>query len=153
MDAHIYTTSCTPPKLAQEALLAKNEALPNKSRKRYQFKYESFLKWLEKSTAANISENILLAYFHQLSKKQCPTTLWSTYSMLRTMIKFHNNEDIGKHANLIGFLKSNSKGYVAEKADIFTDEQVFFCLKNAPDDSYSYRFQIFAFFFSFLILC
>lgn len=73
-------TQSTPPELLNMALDAKQSVLPKKFKERYEFRYQSFLKWLEKNNAANIiiSENILLAYFNNLSKTQSPSTLWST---------------------------------------------------------------------------
>ena len=60
------------PNLTPEELLetANNEALnllPVKSRKTYEQKYQSFLKWQQTKNTTSVSENVMLAYFSELS--------------------------------------------------------------------------------------
>lgn len=76
------------------------------SRKIYEATYENFMKWKEEKKAPPLSENVLLAYFAQLQNKYLPSTLWSKYSMIRSisMLKVENDVDISKYAKLVGFI-------------------------------------------------
>lgn len=56
--------------------------------------------------------------------------------MIKSMLKFHNNIDVSKFSNLTAFLKYNSKGYIPQKASVFTDEEVSLFLETAPDEIY-----------------
>ena len=75
----------TPPELKEIADEARVEVL-RKSKDRYEHCYAVFQKWQKENNTSKFTENILLAYFHQSSKKFAPTTLWCTYSMLKAKI-------------------------------------------------------------------
>ena len=81
-----------------------------KSQKRYEQRYEQFLEWKESKNTRLTSENVLLAYFKELSKKNAPNTLRSIWSMLKRFIKRKDNVDIKKFFELRGFVKVNQKG-------------------------------------------
>ncbi|KAJ8670461.1 hypothetical protein QAD02_001720 [Eretmocerus hayati] len=61
---------------AEGALLAQN-LLPTKSRRIYELAYAAFLKWHQDNQSQPITENLLLAYFQELSHTYSPPTLWS----------------------------------------------------------------------------
>ncbi|KAB0800183.1 hypothetical protein PPYR_05923 [Photinus pyralis] len=44
-----------------------------------------------------VNENILLAYFSELSKQGKPSCLWTYYSMLRYMLRVRENLDISRY--------------------------------------------------------
>lgn len=66
-----------------------------------------------------------------MSKK--PSTLWATYSMLKSKVKVCVDVDILKYHSLSGFLKQKSKEYSPKKASIFTETEMQRFLDYAPD--------------------
>ena len=89
------------------------------------YKYNQFLKWKANNDTTLTSENVLLAYFDFLSSKNAPNTVWSIWSMLKSMIKRRENINIKDFSELQGFIKTNSKHYRPKKAPIFSNEQVY----------------------------
>ncbi|XP_029171116.1 uncharacterized protein LOC114940557 [Nylanderia fulva] len=83
-----------------------------------------------------MSEKTLLAYFIELSKSNKPSTMWATYSMLKTTINIKNNININKYENLTSFLKTQSKGFQSKKANTLTPEQIKKFLDEAPDQTH-----------------
>lgn len=77
----------SPPDILSEAKTAQDEILPPKSRERYMATYDNFILWKKQKKTKSFSEHVLLAYFHELSGKYKPSTLWSIYSMLKTTLK------------------------------------------------------------------
>lgn len=60
------------------------------------------------------------------------------------MLRIKNNVDIGRFPKLIGFIKSRSIGYVPEKSQVFSKEQLTEFLTKAPNEKYlllKVRFQ------------
>ena len=109
--------------------------LPDKSKQKYINAFNKFEKWrIEKNTG--ITENILIAYFSELSKDFKPSSLWSNYSMLRSTININHNVDITKFTKLISFLKKNEY-WLQTKEIKYTDrrecKQLF---TQAPDYTY-----------------
>ncbi|KAJ8979176.1 hypothetical protein NQ317_018998 [Molorchus minor] len=84
----------------------------------------------------NISENVLTAYMKKLSCDIKPSALWTTYSMLKTMINIKNNIDISSYPKLCSFLKLKSTGYKTKKSKILTPEQIKHFLLKAPYREY-----------------
>lgn len=128
--------SLTPPELVEAAKVASQKLLPAKSRKIYETAYSRFMEWKIKKTCSSFSETVLLAYFSELAQQQKPSTVWSNYSMIKSMLQSNNNVDISKYFKLITFLKQNGKGYTPKKAAIFTSAQISDFLNNAPDEVY-----------------
>lgn len=110
---------CTPPELLAQANEARNKVIPEKSKSRYEAAYAKFKRWQHsKAVDEKYSENILLAYFNETSASKKPTTMWAMYSMLRAMINLKNKINISSYPNLIGFLKTKSKGYRYSKQGV-----------------------------------
>lgn len=125
----------------EEILLAaenlKEDLLPEKSRKRYEKEYTLFCKWSKEKKNVNFErEEVFLAYFYELSKSYQPSTLWSRYSMLKTMLKLKKNVDIGMHFKLISFLKKKMVGFRPKKSKILTTSDMEKFIDSAPDDTY-----------------
>ena len=136
-DCELNKEICTPPELKSVANFAMESVLPKKSKGRYEISYNNFVKWQRKHSVENLfSENVLLAYFNEELKNKSPSTLWSVYSMLRTMINLKNKVNISKYSNLLALLKNKNKGYKPKQAKVFTDEQVRRFLENTPDYKY-----------------
>lgn len=117
--------------------VAKNvslDLLPKRSKQLYTAAYNAFKKWRRANGTNSFCEDVLLAYFFDMSKKYASSTLWSTYSMLRTTINTFDHVDISKHQKLIAFLKKQHSGYKAKKSSVFTKEQISKFLNEAPND-------------------
>ena len=127
---------CTPPELQNVANIAKNSTLPDKSKNRYIQCYRVFQEWKSSKNCEVITENVILAYFHHLSEKKAPPTLWSIYSMLRKMLDLKDNIKIDQYHSLISFIKNKNKGYVAKQAEVFSEENIANFMQNAPNDIY-----------------
>jgi hypothetical protein len=77
-----------------------------------------------------ITEEVLLAYFEQKSRKLKGSTLWSLFSMLRSTIQ------LKKYASLITFIKRKSTGQVSKKSNIFTKQEIEKFLREADNGTY-----------------
>lgn len=127
----------TPPSVVEAASENTLLLLPTKSRQRYEDAYNKFMQWRKKSQVkSSFSENVLLAYFGELSKKISPNTLWTQFSMLRSTLIVHQNVNISSYPKLKAFLKQKAHGYKPKKSKILTAEQVNTFIKEAPDDKY-----------------
>lgn len=126
----------TPPEITQAAASATASLLPEKSKSQYERAYKLFQDWRQENQTNSFSENVLLAYFQNLSKKMKPSSLWAIYSMLRTTINLKNNVDISKYPKLCAFLKRKSDGYRPKKSKILTPQQIREFLSSAPDEEY-----------------
>jgi len=124
------------PDRIRKSVTVARKTLPDKSKKRYADMYKKFEEWRTQENVQQLSEEVLLTYFEELAKKNCPTTLWAIYSMLKSTIKHHHNIDISRYSELINFVKQRNKGYRPVKTNVFTDEQVAKFLSEAPDEEY-----------------
>lgn len=88
--------------------------LPVKSKEKYEVAYEKFMEWRKTQRTNSFAEPVLLAYFDELSEKMKPSSLWATYSMLRSTIHARHDINIYDYAPLIQFLIRNSTGYQAK---------------------------------------
>lgn len=131
----------TPPDILSEAKTAQDETLPPKSRERYIATYENFITWKQERKTKSFSENVLLAYFHELSGKYKPSSLWSIYSMLKSTLKTKNDIDLGSYLKLSAFVKRQSDGFISKKSKVLTNDDVEKYLNEAPDDKYLFNFQ------------
>lgn len=122
--------------IEEEAKLVALNLLPEKSKKLYTSAYESFMQWRIAKKTESFSEPVLLVYFNELSKKYKPSTLWTTYSMLRSTINLHNGINIEGYSNLRALLKRQSEGFKPKKADTFSPENIKKFLMEASDDKY-----------------
>lgn len=111
--------------------------IPENSRLTYESKYTCFEQWCADKKIKNITnENVLIIYFEQLSKTSKPTTLWTVYSMLRSVILMKKKVDISKYVHLNTFLKRKSKGYKPRKSKILTAQDIRKFLLEAPDKKF-----------------
>lgn len=126
----------TPPEISKIANDVTARLIPTKSQKVYQNAYEKFLKWTAEHNVKYYSENVLLAYFENLSKKLKSSTLWAQYSMIKAQLNLMHNIDIGKYNKLIAFLKRQNEGYKPKKSKVLNKEQFDNFLLNAPNREY-----------------
>ncbi|XP_066582333.1 uncharacterized protein [Prorops nasuta] len=131
-----YNLNCTPPSIVEAANSATLNLLPKKSKQKYETIYDKFIKWREENKVTSFSENVLLAYFAILKMNYKPSTLWSHYSILNSIISIKHNINIAKYCKLHSFLKQESSGYIPKKAKTLTSEEINTFLKEAPDTDY-----------------
>ena len=114
----------------------KQSLLPDKSKKGYENGYNNFKNWCDKNGVQSnvISETVVLAYFGELAQNKKPSTLWSTYSMLRTVINIKHNCDISKFPLLMAFLKNQNIGYIPKKSNVFSMGEINKFLNTAPSE-------------------
>lgn len=122
--------------IEQSAQKVVEQILPPKSKHLYLNAYENFMRWRSEKQVTTLTESVFLTYFDELSKKLQPSTLWSTYSMLRSTMLTKNNVNIKDYTKLASFLKRLSVGHKSKKSKVFTAKQVKTFLNTAPDDIY-----------------
>lgn len=127
---------CTPPELRQIASNTVQNLLPEKSQDKYKSVYKNFLDWCSGKNANSFTENVLLAYFNELSTKYKASSLWTFYSMLRSTLNINNGIHIENYSKLRAFLKRKSEKHIVKKAKTFTPEQLNSFINEAPDESY-----------------
>lgn len=110
--------------------------IPTKSKDKYESTYKIFQKWCDEKKVTNINEKVLLAYFQIKSASYKSSSLWTFYSMLRTMISTRNNIDISKFTNLIALLKRKSEGYKAKKSKVLLKNDFEKFLKEADESNH-----------------
>jgi integrase len=81
-----------------------------------------------------ISEKLLFASLDEKSAKLKPPTLWSTFSMLKTMLNVKENIDVRKFPKLVPYLKNKSVGYRGKKSKILTQEDISKFIEEAADE-------------------
>lgn len=101
-------SSCTPEELLAVVAEAEKDLIPAKSRPKYNLAYDKFMKWKQEKQCTSFSENVLLAFFKEKSLIWKPSTLWSQYSMLKSMIHLNHQIRLDSYLKLITFLKRKS---------------------------------------------
>ncbi|KAJ8912180.1 hypothetical protein NQ315_006147, partial [Exocentrus adspersus] len=115
---------------------ARQLLLPNKSEALYRKEYQIYLKWLEikNITPGDANQTVFLAYFQEMSETYSPNTLWTKWSMLKSMVTIQEKLDITKFNELEAFLKRKSKNYKPKKSAVLCPKDVVRFLKEAPDE-------------------
>jgi hypothetical protein len=83
--------------------------LPEKSKERYIMAYENLLKLRKINKTKSFSENIFPTNFNKLSTKIKPSTLWSIYSMLKSMKNMKHNINFSTYLKLQVFFKEKNR--------------------------------------------
>ncbi|KAJ8911540.1 hypothetical protein NQ315_012793 [Exocentrus adspersus] len=114
-----------PAEIKKEAQEATLRLLPAKSKRVYEKEMVEFDNWRKKRGLGEgaIIEEVLLAYFFNVEKHSAASSMWTKYSMLKSMLKVHKGIDI-------------SKKYKTKKAKILERNQIEEFLKKAPDVEY-----------------
>ena len=124
---------CTPPELKELADSAQVDRLPKISRTKYETAYLDFVKFKKIHKTSVSTDNVVLAYFKELSKTHAPSSLWNRFSMLKSFIKIKEKVDLGSFENLAGFLKQTSVGFEPKQSDVLTKDQIRQFISDAPD--------------------
>lgn len=122
--------------IEEAAAAVRLETLPAKSKKLYYKTYDQFIQWKNSKKLSKINEDVLLVYFNELAGKYAPTSLWSKWSMLRSVIENKHDIDIKRFGSLKGLLKRKNQGYQKKKAKVFTEDEISKFLNEAPDRHY-----------------
>ncbi|KAJ8921722.1 hypothetical protein NQ315_010632 [Exocentrus adspersus] len=127
-----------PAEIKQEAQEATLRLLPAKSIRVYEKEMVEFDNWRKKRGLGEgaITEEVLLAYFFNVEKHFVASSMWTKYSMLKSMLKVHKGIDISKYDKLTSYLKVGSRKYKTKKAKILERNQIEQFLKKAPNVEY-----------------
>uniref|UniRef100_A0A6P7GY87 Uncharacterized protein LOC114348327 n=1 Tax=Diabrotica virgifera virgifera TaxID=50390 RepID=A0A6P7GY87_DIAVI len=136
MDENEESFNCTPPEIVELATATASTLIPETSKSIYNKTYATFNEWRVRNNAKSFSENVLLAYFAELSAKYKPSSLWSLYSMIKSMLRINHDVDLEKYGKLRAFLKRKSEGFQAKKSSTLTPEQIRKFIDKAPDEIY-----------------
>ncbi|KAJ8910398.1 hypothetical protein NQ315_010459, partial [Exocentrus adspersus] len=112
-----------PAEIKQEAQEATLRLLPAKSKRVYEKEMVEFDNWRKKRGLGEgaITEEVLLAYFFNVEKHFAASSMWTKYSMLKSMLKVY---------------KVESRKYETKKAKILERNQNEEFLEKAPDVEY-----------------
>lgn len=112
---------CTPPDLRESATSVAKNLLPDKSGFRYEKCFKAFKNWCDNKNVKNFTENVVLAYFNELAQNRKPSTLWATYSMLRTTLDINEKIDISNVFKINSIFEKEKCGlYPKEIKRIYT---------------------------------
>lgn len=125
-----------PDSILEAANTANLNLLPAKSRQKYKKQYKHFENWCHNKGTNSVKEEVFLAYFADLQKTFQPNTLWSKYSMLKSVLKVKRNLDLSLYFKLISFIKKQNVGYRPKKAKIFDKDEISRFIEEAPDEIY-----------------
>lgn len=126
-----------PPEIEELAEDVVASLLPQKSKSVYEKIYDQYESWCNQKNIKNIThEKVLIVYFKEQSKFKKSSTLWSYYSMIRSMLSIRRNVDISKYIQLIAFLKRNSDAYKPKKSRILSKENITKFLLEAEDEKF-----------------
>jgi hypothetical protein len=114
--------------------------LPCASREQYVQTYDKFQEWRkEKNLMGKTNEKELFAYLHHMlvsNKWVSPGTLWSRFSILRSMILAKEGLDIktkNVNSTIQTWLKRIGANHKPKQANMFTKEEIRRFLKESPD--------------------
>lgn len=125
-----------PQLLEIETNATNNNLFTIKSSRKYEKEYKKWNDWCSQNNVTNLTENHLIAYFELMGETKKSSTLWTTYSMLHTMLNTRQNIDISKFANLKTLLKTCSEGYEPKKSKILEIDDINRFINDAPDNMY-----------------
>ncbi|XP_011164289.1 uncharacterized protein LOC105199064 [Solenopsis invicta] len=123
----------TSPELAEVANSARVDTLPKISRNKYDAAYSAFTEYKKQHKTPATTQNVLCAYFKELSNTHASSTLWNRYSMLKAEIKAKENISIESYTDLIAFIRNQAVNYTPKQSEILTKDDVRKFLEIAPD--------------------
>ena len=94
-----------------------------KSKRRYEIAHDKFMKWVD-GKKINLNEKTLVAYFVRRSEiLKSSGSLWSEFSMIKTMINVNLGINIEGYQKLMSFLKNNV-GFVDKKSKVYSKKKL-----------------------------
>lgn len=137
MDSSSENARFLPEKIMESVAEATSELLPTKSKSKYMQEFQKFSNWCkEQNVDGSVTEDVLLAYFWEISKKYKGSTLWTIYSMLKATLIIEKNLNISKFGKLIAFIKRKAENQKPKKSKILNKQQIETFMLNAPNKSY-----------------
>jgi hypothetical protein len=85
-----------PKDILQEANAATLNLLPQKSKDRYIKEFEKFRSWMKNINVNVVTEEVVAAYFIGLIEKYAASSLWSTFSMLKSTLLIFEKVEMSK---------------------------------------------------------
>ncbi|KAK5639943.1 hypothetical protein RI129_010754 [Pyrocoelia pectoralis] len=79
-------------------------------------------------------ETVFLAYIQEMSETYSPSSLWTKWSMLKSMVNILEKRDTTKFNEVEAFLKRMSKDYKPKKSALLSPKDVIRFLKDAPNE-------------------
>ncbi|PSN39308.1 hypothetical protein C0J52_15574 [Blattella germanica] len=73
-------------------------------------------------------------FYYEGSKVFAASSLWCTYSKLKTILRVREKVDVSSFTNVVSFLKKMSVRHVPRKSNVLSRSQIDEFLLNAPDD-------------------
>lgn len=115
-----------------------NSLLSKRSKELYGGRYDDFVKWRKTTQVETTNEKVLLDYFVHLSNKYKPNTLWTIFSMLKSMLLSKEDLNIESYQEVVKFLKGKQSSYKKRDKDegVLKAQHIYGFLDNAPDDKY-----------------
>lgn len=107
--------------------------LSERSENKYNETYTYFRQWKENKKHDKITEFVMLEYFQELAEKYKPSTMWATFSMLKTKILENDNVMIGNYENLLKFLRLKSAGFKSKESSYISPDVIKEFMTKAPD--------------------
>lgn len=135
MDVDYDSDSEIPSDIADIANSAIANMLPAKSKFIYEKNYNQFREWCGKKNIQKVSEKVLICYFEEKSKTVKPSTLWSVYSMLKSILNVKENIDIKKFSKLVPFIKNKNVGYRGKKSKVLSRDDINKFIQEADDET------------------
>lgn len=126
----------TPPEVMEMAQAATSTLIPEKSRKQYELVYKRFNDWCVLKIVKNLTENVFLAYFSERAKHIKPSSLWSEYSMVKALLIAEKDIDLKQFSKLTAYMKRQSVGYHSKKSKVFSKDEIYKFVNEAPNDRY-----------------
>ena len=77
---------------------------------------------------------IIIPVYYFQSKVFAASSLWCTYSKLKTILRVREKVDVSSFTNVVSFLKKMSVRHVPRKSNVLSRSQIDEFLLNAPDD-------------------
>ncbi|XP_072380784.1 uncharacterized protein [Diabrotica undecimpunctata] len=122
--------------ISESENVATLDALPAKSKERYEKEFQLFDTWRKEKYFEGVNEEIMMEYLQGIGEVYKPSSLWTRYSMLKTTLKAYENVDISSFSTMFAYLKGKIKNHKAKKAKALQGWQIKQFLTQAPDSTY-----------------
>jgi site-specific recombinase XerD len=123
--------------LAQLEALARSDVIPARSRDTYLKYFKRFQDWLaaHDGSLQSVTGSVLCAYFKAHEAKYKPSTMWTHFSAIKSVLVSEHNVSVTGVEAVTKFLKSKSAQQVKKRAPIFSQQDISLYLTSAPNSS------------------
>ena len=100
--------------------------IPETSKDKYDFYFSLFLGFIADYDVEvdAVNEELLLAFFKDMSDFYAPNTLWTIFSCVKKKLLIHTSIDIGKFPLVTQYLKKKNDKYLPKKALTFEPDEI-----------------------------